>query len=296
MATEVPLPDDLDLRRSLTIAKLEPVPDTDDAHLTWIAAVTPEGAGQLSIRQTDRSVVGCGYGPGGDWLEGRLPDIIGTYDDPEHFDPGTGPMRRFAPSLRGIRFVRTSLVMDGLVQAIVGQRVATTAAQSSVRKLRVHFGEPAPGPGPSQRMLPGAETLGSLTASDLHVAGIERSRAVIIIECARRIGRLSEILQMSPADADRRLQAIRGVGPWTSAIVSGLVLGDPDAVPVGDYHLPNTVAWNLVGEDRADDQRMLELLEPWKGQRRRALLALKLGGSDAPRYGPRRAISPVSDL
>ena len=32
-------------------------------------------------------------------------------------------------------------------------------------------------------------------------------------------------------------------------------LGDPDAVPIADYHLPNWVAWNLVGEARADDDR-----------------------------------------
>ena len=41
-----------------------------------------------------------------------------------------------------------------------------------------------------------------------------------------------------------------------------LNVGDPDAVSVGDYHLPNQVAWALAGEPRGDDARMLELLEP----------------------------------
>ena len=45
---------------------------------------------------------------------------------------------------------------------------------------------------------------------------------------------------------DRRLRALPGVGPWTSAEVR-LRLGDPDAVSVGDDHLPK-----LVGDALGD--------------------------------------------
>ena len=64
-------------------------------------------------------------------------------------------------------------------------------------------------------------------------------------------------------------------------------LGDPDAVSVGDFHLPNLVAFALAGEPRADDARMLELLEPWRGERARVVRLLELSGIRAPRYGPR---------
>ena len=63
--------------------------------------------------------------------------------------------------------------------------------------------------------------------------------------------------------------------------------GDPDAVSVGDFHLPNMVAWALAGEPRGTDERMLELLEPYRGQRGRVIRLLELGGFEAPRYGPR---------
>ena len=95
---------------------------------------------------------------------------------------------------------------------------------------------------------------------------------------------------MSPADAGARLQAVPGIGPWSSALVVAEVLGDADAVPVGDYHLPNTVAWALAGEARATDRRMLELLEPFRPHRYRAVLMLKLSGIGAPRYGPRTRV------
>ena len=56
-------------------------------------------------------------------------------------------------------------------------------------------------------------------------------------------------------------------------------------MPVGDYHLPNTVAWALAGEARADDDRMLELLAPFAGQRGRVVRLLKAGGISAPKFG-----------
>ena len=75
--------------------------------------------------------------------------------------------------------------------------------------------------------------------------------------------------------------------------VLGPVCGDDDAVAVGDYHLPNLVAWNLAGEPRGDDARMLALLEPFRGQRGRVLRLLAMGGARPPAHGPRRRILPM---
>ena len=65
--------------------------------------------------------------------------------------------------------------------------------------------------------------------------------------------------------------------------------GDPDAVSVGDYHLPNLVAWALAGEPRGTDARMLELLEPFAGQRGRVIRLLELSGLSRPRRAPHYA-------
>ena len=69
-----------------------------------------------------------------------------------------------------------------------------------------------------------------------------------------------------------------------------LTFGDPDLVTVGDYHLPNVVAYALAGQARADDARMLELLEPFRPHRARVVQLLIAGGWRAPRYGPRQPI------
>jgi 3-methyladenine DNA glycosylase/8-oxoguanine DNA glycosylase len=102
--------------------------------------------------------------------------------------------------------------------------------------------------------------------------------------------RLEAVSGQDPAALGRRLQRIRGIGPWTAAIVTAVVLGDPDAVPVGDYHLPNTVAWWLADEPRATDERMLELLEPYQGHRWRVIRMAKATGG-APKYGPKLSLT-----
>jgi 3-methyladenine DNA glycosylase/8-oxoguanine DNA glycosylase len=67
------------------------------------------------------------------------------------------------------------------------------------------------------------------------------------------------------------------VGPWTSARVAMLALGDPDAVFIGDLHLPHLVSSALAGEPRGSDERMLELLEPFRGHRARVVRLLMAG-------------------
>jgi 3-methyladenine DNA glycosylase/8-oxoguanine DNA glycosylase len=83
----------------------------------------------------------------------------------------------------------------------------------------------------------------------------------------------------TPPAARRRIEAICGLGPWSSSIVVMLGLGDPDSVIVGDYQIPSYVAWHLAGERRAEDPRMLELLEPYKGQRARVQAFAKMAGA-----------------
>ena len=101
---------------------------------------------------------------------------------------------------------------------------------------------------------------------------------------------------MELPDAYRRITALRGVGPWSAALVGMQALGDADAVPVGDYHIPNTVAWALAGEDRGSDERMLELLEPFRPHRGRVVRLLKSAGIKAPRYGPRAPLRGIEGM
>ena len=95
---------------------------------------------------------------------------------------------------------------------------------------------------------------------------------------------------MPRGEALAHLMRVDGIGIWTASIVARYALGDPDPVEVGDYHIPNGVAYALAGEPRGTDERMLELLAPWTGQRGRVVRLLKAGTRGAPKYGrPRDA-------
>ena len=94
-------------------------------------------------------------------------------------------------------------------------------------------------------------------------------------------------------DVRRRLSGLPGVGPWTVNTVAMVALGDPDAVSVGDYWLKHIVSYALTAEPRGSDERMLELLEPWRGRQRARVPPAHARRAAAARFGPRL---PLRDL
>jgi 3-methyladenine DNA glycosylase/8-oxoguanine DNA glycosylase len=160
----------------------------------------------------------------------------------------------------------------------------------------LRFGTPAPGPGDDAGALPTAPrlwlapdpaTLARVPYYEFHPVGLERRRADVIRRVAGRATWLEGAGRQPAQDAQVRLMTVPGVGPWTAAETTRAAFGDPDAVSVGDFHLPHMVTWALAGEARGDDARMLQLLEPYRGQRARAIRLLELAGITAPRFGPR---------
>ncbi|TMF64627.1 MAG: hypothetical protein E6I17_13680 [Chloroflexi bacterium] len=128
-----------------------------------------------------------------------------------------------------------------------------------------------------------------------HRFGIERRRADVIIRAARSAKRLDQVTQMDMPGAYRRMQAFPGAGVWTAAKVAMVALGDPDAVPVGDYHLPHSIGFALEGTPRSTDARMLELLEPYRGHRARVIRLIMAAGIGAPRFGPRKPLRNITN-
>lgn len=253
----------------------------------WYATRTEDGPGTMAVRIASGRLEVEAWGPGADRLIVEAPRILGLDDRPDEFIADSGLMRDLHLRGGGLHLGSTSRVYEAIVPTVIGQLVTTNEARAGFRALLRRLGEQAPGPNDALRLLPSPETLGAVTYADLHPLRIERKRADVLIECARRAGRLEEALDMSATDARRRIQAVRGVGPWTAEMVMGVAYGDRDAVPPGDHNLPHMVAWALAGEPRGTDDRMFDLLEAFRPFRRRAVILLKQSGIHAPRYGPR---------
>ena len=251
----VPMDDPFDLA-AVMFAVLGPGGNTSRraAGTFYVASITPEGPVQLAVRRDGSDVVAEAWGPGSDNQLETLPRLLGFDDDPGEFQPPPGPVHEVARRMRGLRLGSTHRVWEVVAPTILAQRITTGEAKLGYRRLVQTYGEAAPGP-EGLTLPPAPQVIAGLSYEDFHRHGIERSRADILREAARRAKRLEEILNLDRDAAYARLHAVRGIGPWTSGHVMGVAWGDRDAVPVGDFHLPNTVAWALAGEDRADDDQ-----------------------------------------
>jgi 3-methyladenine DNA glycosylase/8-oxoguanine DNA glycosylase len=91
------------------------------------------------------------------------------------------------------------------------------------------------------------------------------------------------------SEAIRRMRTVTGIGVWTAHETAQRSHGDPDALSIGDLHLPAQVGMALAGH-RVDDDGMLELLEPFRGHRHRVVRYLEVAGVGYERRGPRMTI------
>jgi 3-methyladenine DNA glycosylase/8-oxoguanine DNA glycosylase len=260
-----------------------------------IATRTPTGPASVRMRFGRGQAWLDAWGPGADDALDRVPGMIGALDEQAELATPHPVIQRLQRRLGGMRMTRSAAVFETLVPTIIGQKVSGIAAGRSFGALLRRFGEPAPGP---FRLLvpPAPDDLRRQPYHAFHTLGLERRRADAIRHAAAEAERLERIHDLPRPEARRRLLSVPGIGPWSAAETMRLALGDPDAVSVGDYNVPHLVCWALAGEPRGTDSRMLELLEPYRGQRARVVRLLELSGRWPPRFGPRIRLRSIAGI
>lgn len=282
----------LDLHATVAVFQRGPGDPAQAWHagVIWRAIRTPQGVASLALRQMgDGSVRAAAWGPGREWAIAQAPALCGARDDDTGFDPARHPL--IAASHRrnpGLRLGRGDAVFDALVQSITEQKVTAIQAFAAWRRLVTWFGERVPGPTPKPMFAPPTiDGWRRIPSWAWHRAGLEPPQSRTIVQAARRGDSLVRAVESAaPAERDAVLTALPGIGLWTAAETRIRALGDPDAVSVGDYHLAHEVGYALTGA-RVDDDGMLELLEPWAGQRQRAIRLILASGVHEPRRAPR---------
>jgi len=185
-------------------------------------------------------------------------------------------------------------VLEALIPAVLEQRVYGKDAFRAWRLLTTKFGAPAPGPAPAgMRVPPTAEVWRRIPSWEFHLANVDPGRARTVVGCAQRADALE---RLHPAKAAAGLTSLPGVGVWTAAETMQRAFGDADALSVGDYHLSKVVGLSLLGRP-IDDAEMVELLEPLRPHRHRAVRLLEASGlAVRQRRGPRQAIPNLRAL
>ncbi len=255
------------------------------------------GSGSVTARISrvaSDAVEGTAWGSGAEEFLEVLPAMLGAYDDASDFapsDPTVAAAHRRVPHLR---LGRTGQVLEALIPAVIEQRVPGADAFRAWRLLVNKFGTPAPGPAPARmRVPPSADVWRHIPSWEFHRANVDPGRARTIVSCAQRAPSLERLASRPAAQARDALTSLPGVGVWTAAEIAQRAFGDPDALSVGDYHIPKMIGWTLLGHP-IDDAGMIELLEPMRPHRHRVVRLLEASGLA---YEPRRgARLPVQDI
>ncbi|MEU8889558.1 DNA-3-methyladenine glycosylase 2 family protein [Streptomyces sp. NPDC048442] len=263
----------------------------------WRVSRTPEGPVTLRVAADSARA----WGPGADWMMGQLPGLMGELDEPDGFVAHHRVVAQAQHRNPGLRLGRTGLVLESLIPSVLEQKVTTSEAYGSWRHLVRKFGEPAPVPdvpGAPRDLyvMPDARAWALVPSWEWHLANVDAKRADTVVRAARVAARLEEAAGMTYERAKARLEAVPGIGPWTSAETLQRSNGAPDALTVGDLHLPGIVGYALTGKRGATDADMLELLAPYEGQRHRAARLILLTGLVPPRRGPRQTPGRISHL
>jgi len=264
----------------------------------WRTSLMPGGPVTARIMRTAPDTIGCeAWGSGATEFTESLPAQLGADDDATGFAPDEPTIAALHRRVPHLRLGRTGRVLESLIPAVLEQRVYGMDARRAWRALVTKFGSPAPGPAPSHmRVPPAADVWRRIPSWEFHRANVDPGRARTIVGCAQRADSLERLSSRPSEQARRALTSLPGVGEWTAAETAQRAFGDADALSVGDFHLAKMVGWRLLGRE-IDDPAMVELLEPLRPHRHRAVRLLEVTGpAHAPRVAPRRAIPNLRAL
>jgi 3-methyladenine DNA glycosylase/8-oxoguanine DNA glycosylase len=260
----------------------------------WRASFTPAGPATLRITWNGGTIEAQAWGDGREWMLEQVTPMTGAHDTGFEFRDAHPAVLRAQRNHPNVRFGASRMLFHELIPTILGQRITAGEAIKQWHRLCRRLGEPAPGPASGLLLPPSPASLAGRPAWWFHPLGIEAKRAEALRAVGKHADKLWSWAQLPIADVPAKLNLLRGIGQWTIGSVMGSAMGDPDAVAVGDFHLKNLVSTALACEPRGTDDRMLELLAPYAGQRGRVVRLLTLDGHRPPAFGPRQRILPMA--
>ncbi|MBW1600656.1 DNA-3-methyladenine glycosylase 2 family protein [Streptomyces sp. JJ66] len=197
----------------------------------------------------------------------RLRRLFDLDADPEAVTERIGPDPLLGPLAAAHPGVRSPGAADGAelaARAVLGQQVTVTAARTLAGRLVRAHGKPLPAAdGTLTHLFPGPRTLAGADLADLGLPGARRA-ALRTVMAALADGTVQLDPGADRADAEARLLALRGVGPWTAGYVRMRALGDPDVFLPGDAGLRHGLAALGAPTGRAAARARAEPWRPWR--------------------------------
>ena len=212
------------------------------------------------------------------WIVRR---VLGVDRDLAHFDRSAARitwLKSLAKRMRGVRPPRYPTLWEACVNAVVFQQLSLVAATVILRRLIVALGQAFVSAGFRHYSFPGVTTF--LAADDdlLLATGLSARK----LQTLRRVGEalatgmLDETVleQQTSRDATAILREIKGIGPWTAALILLRGLGRLDVFPMNDTSVTHNLG--LVSRSAVDLESALRTLSPQQGMLYYHLLLARL--------------------
>jgi len=185
--------------------------------------------------------------------------------------------------MRGVKPPRYPTLWEACVNAIVFQQVSVVAASAIMRQFIVALGEPLDRYGARLYRFPSAACVQGARDARLRAAGLSANKLATLRRVADALGRgsLNEtLLEERPSpDAAALLRGIKGIGPWTAAVILLRGLGRLDVFPANDSSVARNLA--LVGGSAPFGvEAALDTLGPQRGMLYYHLLLARLEARD----------------
>ena len=242
----------LDLTDKAALARVESTGSVADPELT--VTLTGDDLTDHDAARAGRQLA---------WLLGCDQDLRPFYDA-----VGADPvLSEVVEQFYGYHNTRTASVFEALVQAVMGQQIATAVARIVRNLLIQNYGVRASIEGREWYAFPRADALAAAEVTDLRQLKLSVRKSEYIRGIAQAALESPDGFEgmhdLPDDEVVKRMVALRGVGQWTAQWVLVRALARPDGFPIGDLALRRTVASLYFDGAEINDEQLLEFSQRW---------------------------------
>jgi DNA-3-methyladenine glycosylase II len=202
-------------------------------------------------------------------------------------------LRDVVSMMRGARPPRYPSLWEACVNAVVFQQVSIASASAMLRRAIVALSPARVVDGETLHGFPPAAVIAACSPAGLAGYGLSSAKSLALLRIAGAIldGSLSEaeLAPLPSREISARLTRIKGVGPWTAAIVLLRGFGRLDVFPEGDSGAARSLAMLAPGADERSVAQAREALGDMEGMLYYTLLAGRLAARGVIRPSPATA-------
>jgi len=208
--------------------------------------------------------------------------VLGVEIDLRRFYRSAARVRWLWPlvrRMRGVKPPRYPTVWEACANAIVFQQISLIAASAIMSRIVVALGQCRERDGVRLYCFPGVEQVQGADDATLRAAGLSAGKLATLRRVGDTIGSgvLDEAVleEHSTPAAAALLRGIKGIGPWTAAVILLRGLGRLDVFPANDTSVGRNLAF-VRGSAPFDLEAVLDALGPDRGMLYYHLLLARL--------------------